>query len=73
MTVITHSEKCVGCLICQLTCSFTFTKSFNPLQSRIVIQRVDDGWKISFTDECNNCGLCTKYCMYEALESEKES
>ena len=65
-------EACSGCLMCQLACSFAFTKSFNPAQSRILIEEIDDiqPYRISFTDECNDCGVCVRYCFYGALEME---
>jgi Fe-S-cluster-containing hydrogenase component 2 len=65
-------EACSGCLICQLACSFAFTKSYNPSKSRILIEEVDatEPFRISFTEECNDCGLCVRYCFYGALEME---
>lgn len=67
-------EACSGCLMCQLACSFAFTKSYNPSQSRILIEEVDaiSPFKITFTDECNDCGLCVKYCFYGALEMKED-
>jgi ferredoxin len=26
---------------------------------------------ISFSDKCDGCGICAKYCPYEALKAEK--
>lgn len=61
-------ERCTGCLICQLRCSFEYTPNiFNPSKARIVTYPTD-GRKISFTEECNNCGLCARFCVYGALE-----
>ncbi len=74
-SVETHPEKCVGCRICQLYCSFLFTRKYNPSEARLSINRDDNQniFEISFTDECNDCGLCAEYCMYGALEfKEKE-
>jgi ferredoxin len=62
------SEKCAGCQICRLICSFTHEKIFNPSKSRIVIDFVDDGFSVGFTDECDKCGTCVEYCVYGALE-----
>lgn len=63
-------EACSGCLMCQLACSFAFTKSYNPAKSYILIEEVDaiEPFRITFTDECNDCGLCVKYCFYSALK-----
>ena len=63
-------EACSGCLMCQLACSCAWARAYNPAQSRILIEEVDDisPFRIAFTDECNDCGLCVRYCYYGALE-----
>lgn len=63
-----HPKNCVGCLTCQLACSFTYTDRFNPLEARIIVEWSPEGSKIVFTDECTNCGICAEYCFYGALE-----
>ncbi len=70
--IIIHDQNCTGCLTCQLICSFTHRKIFNPSEAFIRIQTIDHTKKISFTSECNNCGLCAKYCLYKALERVEE-
>lgn len=68
----TYPEKCSGCLSCQLACSFTYEKSFNPLKARIVINWPGDiEREISFTEECIKCGTCVSYCNFGALEVAK--
>ncbi len=64
-----HAENCVGCLVCQVRCSLRFTRSFNPLESRLVVQRVDGQriFDVSLTPECDHCGLCARDCVYGAL------
>jgi len=63
-----EAEKCVGCRVCQLTCSFLYYNSFNPSKSRI---KVFDIYGlvpiIEFTEECVQCGECAKNCLYGAL------
>jgi len=44
---------------------------FNPSKARIAIERGDDGFKISFTDECTLCGRCAQFCVYNALEAKR--
>ena len=67
-------EKCSGCGTCQLWCSFTFIKSFNPLKSYIKQAFVPgQGFKINFTEDCNQCGLCADNCVYGALTREKNN
>jgi len=70
--IIVHEENCTGCLICQLHCSFTYTKAFNPSKSYILVERHNHENSISFKDECNDCGICAKYCLYGALEKGAE-
>lgn len=68
--VLTHAERCTGCLICQLRCSFRFVKEFNPSRSVIVIDRLGgegNEYAIAFTPQCDNCGICARFCPYEAL------
>ncbi len=70
----TSPEMCSGCRICQLACSMDWTCSYNLAQSRILIDDVDatKSVKITFTDECNDCGICVRYCFYDALKMRKE-
>ena len=63
------SAKCRVCFTCELICSLTFTKKFNPSESRIRISSRGFGKekKMSLTDECTECGLCARYCPFGAL------
>ena len=67
-------EACSGCLMCQLACSFAWARSYNPAQSRILVEEVDatSSFSIAFTDECNDCGICLRYCFYGALELREQ-
>jgi len=49
---------------------------FNPSKARVKISKaikpdgsLDVG--VSFTDDCDGCGVCAKYCAYEALSRVK--
>lgn len=67
-------DRCAGCMICQLRCSFRFEKEFNPSKAKINISRrvnSDTEYDISFTEECDNCGICARNCPYEALKQDK--
>ena len=64
------AHKCAQCLLCQLMCSFTYTKSFNISKSRITIDIARRA--IGFSEECNNCGICAHYCAYGALMIENQ-
>ena len=68
-------SQCVGCLICELRCSFRFERAFNPSKAYIKVLMANNGegeFKIVFTDECDNCGICARYCPYGTLSQEKK-
>ena len=69
-----NAENCSGCKMCQLICSFIYTRKFNPLKSRIVIEEPNttEPFSITFTDECNDCGFCVRYCFYDALKIKEQ-
>ena len=53
-------EKCAGCLMCQMRCSYRFTKTFNPSRSAIEILRQPEGkreFRIELLETCDGCGL----------------
>ena len=61
-------EKCVGCQICQLVCSGTWQKVFNPLKAKLRIQTT--GWYGQF--KAHICrqkkdAECVKACPTGAL------
>ena len=69
-----HPERCVGCMICLLRCSFKWTDSFNPLKANSEVIRVG-GTKTSeirFKDTCENCGYCTQFCIFGARTLKEE-
>lgn len=66
--------KCTGCLICELRCSLRFEKAFSPAKAAIMIRRLvsaENEYEISFTEKCDNCGICARYCSYGALTRAK--
>ena len=73
-TIIAHAENCAGCHICQLRCSDRFEHAFNPSKAKIQIRRLIGQaaeFANSFTEECDACGLCARYCPYGALILEE--
>ena len=60
-------NKCVGCYICRLACSFKFFEEFNIFSARIDVNWILDKTEITFTNECTDCGTCADYCMYGCL------
>ena len=69
--VLIDLERCTGCCNCQLICSLTYSKTFNPSQARILISQMP-GEAISFTEDCTECNLCVKYCVYGTLKLKEE-
>ena len=67
--IIVNETMCTVCMLCQLACALRLTgNSFNLLEAAIKLKRTDKGTcEIEFTDKCDNCTLCTKYCSYGAL------
>ena len=62
--------RCAGCLVCMLRCSYRFEKAFKLSASRIMVKRLINQpveFEITFAEACDACGLCAKYCPYEAL------
>ena len=62
------TERCTGCLLCQLACSELYTRAFNPSAARIRVDVSGVDCSIRFTEKCNDCGVCVDYCFYGALE-----
>ena len=70
LPITVDPAKCTGCRICQLRCSFRLEKAFGLSRARISIRRLvnqDTEYSISFTSECDACGICARYCPYGAL------
>ena len=66
MEIVSHSEKCTGCMRCMLICSYTYTRKFSLSDARIKIKLPE--YRIEFTSDCNNCGKCVEHCFYGAIE-----
>ena len=69
MNVITIPERCVGCKLCQLICSYVTLRVFNPARSHLTIKADEKRglFDIILLPECTGCGACIKYCPGEAL------
>lgn len=65
-----YPENCTGCLRCQLACSELYTKAFSPFEARIRVDTSGLRYLITFTPECNECGVCVDECFYGALSKD---
>lgn len=72
--ICADASKCAGCMTCMLRCSFRLDKTFNLSIARIQVKRLVDHaneFEITFTEECDACGICARYCPYGALIRQK--
>jgi len=68
--IYADASKCAGCMTCALRCSFRLHGTFNFAAARIQVRRLvnqANEFEITFTEECDNCGICARYCPYGAL------
>ena len=67
-----QEEKCNGCRICELRCSFEHERSFFPTLSRIIITKNErKGIAIPLT--CTQCSVCIDSCPEEALSKSRKT
>ncbi len=72
--IYADASKCAGCMTCVLRCSFRIDGTFNLAASRIQIKRLvnhTNEFEITFTDECDSCTICARYCPYGALTRQR--
>ena len=73
LSLLINKERCVGCRICELACSFNHVQAFCPEQSKIQLFLTDDG-DVEINVFCNaQCSgkeeaFCVSFCPTKALQ-----
>ena len=73
-TLVVDFDKCTGCRICELWCSFIKTKTSNPTKSRVrVVKQVSEG--INIPVMCQHCPEppCAAACPVDAISRDEET
>ena len=71
--IVSDSEKCTGCRLCELVCSAVKERAFNPLVSRIRTVRIEP--LINMSIACRLCEdpKCVKSCPRKALRVDENT
>jgi carbon-monoxide dehydrogenase iron sulfur subunit len=72
--LLVNPEKCTGCRICELACSFAKNRLFNPTKSRIKILNVEK-YGIRCPIVCAHCEQppCKVVCPVEAIVRDEKT
>jgi len=73
--IAADASKCAGCITCMLRCSFKSGNKFSLSASCIRVERLvgrPSEFDVSFSDGCDACLMCARYCPYGALTASKE-
>lgn len=62
-----NPELCTGCGICELICSFTKFRVFNPKLSLVRVEYDYEVGRVERAIYCTQCGECCKVCPTGAL------
>jgi Fe-S-cluster-containing dehydrogenase component len=73
MFIKVSAQKCVGCRICELSCSFELNREFNPINSKVRIYFKDSGEvEVRINKECtclpHGLPLCIQLCPTSAIQ-----
>jgi len=63
------TDNCTGCMICVMRCSARFSRAFSPATAKVRVIPYTDGKpnEITFTKDCDGCGICARYCPNGAI------
>jgi carbon-monoxide dehydrogenase iron sulfur subunit len=68
--LIVDTDKCTGCMVCELACSMVSYGEYNPEKSYIKIlkNKEMDVNVVALRIGCNFCGECVEWCLPEAIK-----
>lgn len=69
--IVSDPEKCTGCGICELVCSATKEKAFNPILSRIRAVRVEPFLYMAIACRLCENPKCVRSCPRKALRKDE--
>jgi Fe-S-cluster-containing hydrogenase component 2 len=72
--LVISPEKCTGCRTCELACSFSKTKCFNPQNAAVTVFQYDEA-AVSVPVTCLQCEdpSCMKVCTVGAITKDKDN
>ena len=68
-SLVVNLDKCIGCRLCELACSYKHYGVMNPAKSRIHVVRFPHE-AIDAPIYCLQCGLCISACPFNALSRD---
>ena len=73
-TILIDYDKCTGCLMCAMACSFNKTSTFNPARARIGIVNWEEKALI-VPIMCQHCEepVCVACCPVDAMSKDEET
>lgn len=71
--IFCDSDKCLGCLICELACSAVKEKSANPSLSRIHVVNLEPKGSMALTCVLCEDTPCVRVCPRKALRQNNET
>ncbi|RLA81784.1 MAG: hypothetical protein DRG36_01010 [Deltaproteobacteria bacterium] len=71
--ILIFSERCCGCLLCELICSATNKNAFSPEEAFISVRPDPRGayFTVQRKEGCKGCGRCVEVCPTGALVFEE--
>jgi Fe-S-cluster-containing hydrogenase component 2 len=68
---VVREDLCTGCAMCVVSCAsikhdlFGFANAHSYVE---VTPEPDEAYAVRFTDECDGCCYCLKFCAFDAIE-----